>query len=81
MFIRFGFRTLCGLPSYNFFHNENKMLTVLLAFLKENISDGLASCGISIVSILTLMLLMSFKKMLWLKILIGEMMSIALVGK
>ena len=57
------------------------MLTVLLAFLKENISDGLASRGISIVFILTLMLLMSFKKMLWLKILIGEMMSIALVGK
>lgn len=57
------------------------MLTVLLAFLKENISDGLASCGISIVFVLTLMLLMSFKKMLWLKILIGEMMSIALVGK
>lgn len=57
------------------------MLTVLLAFLKENVSDGLASCGIRIVFILTLMLLMSFKKMLWLKILIGEMMSIALVGK
>lgn len=48
------------------------MLTVL---------DGLASCGISIVIILTLMLLISFKKMLWLKILIGEMMSVALAGK
>lgn len=48
------------------------MLTVL---------DGLASCGISIVIILTFMLLISFKKMLWLKILIGEMMSVALIGK
>lgn len=45
------------------------------------VSGGLASCGICIVIILTLMLLISFKKMLWLKILIGEMMSVALVGK
>lgn len=45
------------------------------------VSGGLASCGIFIVIILTLMLLISVKIMLWLKILIGEMMSVALVGK